>query len=541
MRTLTEPTAQDLERYLPSITQIVAELDVESGAPDMMDLLRRYPRENGESFNKPYLSRAYRHLCADGTFDYSSRVAKKLKVKKVRTISGVAPVTVLTKPFPCPGECVFCPTDHRMPKSYLPDEPGAMRALRHEFDPYEQVKNRIRSFYMNGHNTDKVELLILGGTWSSYAKSYQSWFLQRCFDAMNEVDSESLEEAHKINETAKHRNVGVVIETRPDHITPAEVRRLRTLGVTKVQMGAQTFNDRVLEMNRRGHSADDTRNAVALLRAAGFKIVLHWMPNLLGATPETDREDIDHFFGEEGTHPDELKFYPCSLLKNADLYAYWQRGEWHPYTDEELIELAIDSKVRVPKYCRINRVFREIPKPNIVVGCTQGNLRQVVQAEMKKRGLSCSCIRCREIGWGTDISGPMELSVKDYKTAHSQEKYLSYETSEGRLAGYLRLSLPEVANEAAGVSLGIPELEGAALVREVHVYGPALALGTPGSGKAVQHMGFGKQLLAEAEGHASAAGFSKMAIIASVGTRGYYARRGYKLEGTYMVRSLPVS
>ena len=538
MRTLNEPTLAELEQFLPSIREIVRELDVESGAPNMMDLLRRYPKAHGESFNKPYLSRAYRQLCAQGAFEYSHRVAKRFQVKKVRTISGVAPVTVLTKPFPCPGECVFCPTDHRMPKSYLPDEPGAMRALRHEFDPYEQVSNRIRSFHMNGHNTDKIELLILGGTWSSYKKSYQRWFLQRCFDAMNGVDSESLEHAHRINESAQHRNVGIVIETRPDHVNPAEVRRLRQLGVTKVQMGAQTFDEDVLELNKRGHTAEETRMAVALLRSAGFKVVLHWMPNLLGATLESDREDIDHFFGDDGAHPDELKFYPCSLLKNADLYQYWQRGEWEPYSDEEIIELAIESKSRVPKYCRINRVFREIPKPNIVVGCTQGNLRQVVQAEMKERGLQCDCIRCREIGWGTDISGPMELHCLDYETRFSREKYLSFDTSEGRLAGYLRLSLPVPSSTGRELSAAIPELEGAALVREVHVYGPALALGDSSQGNAVQHMGLGRRLLAEAERIALDSGYRRLAIIASVGTRGYYGRRGYELDGTYMVRDL---
>ena len=322
------------------------------------------------------------------------------------------------------------------------------------------------------------------------------------------------------------------------HMNPEEVRRLRSLGVTKVQMGAQTFDDRVLELNRRGHSADDTRRAVALLRAAGFKVVLHWMPNLLGATPESDLQDFDQLYGTEGANPDEFKLYPCSLLKNADLYAYWQRGEWHPYSDEELIELAVACKAKVPRYSRINRVFREIPAPNIVVGCTQGNLRQVVQREMRKRGLSCECVRCREIGWDADPGADFNYREVPYDTRYSRERFLSFETESGTLAGYLRLSLPNREGDGDVISVGIPEIEGAALVREVHVYGPALALGGEGNGQAVQHRGFGRRLLAEAERCAKDEGYNTLAIIASVGTRQYYGSRGYNLEGTYMVRQL---
>jgi elongator complex protein 3 len=221
-------------------------------------------------------------------------------MKPMRTLSGVTTVTVLTKPYPCPGKCIFCPTDVRMPKSYLPDEPGAMRALEHKFDPYEQVHNRLRALTNLGHPTDKIELLILGGTWSSYRRDYQEWFVTRCFDAMNELDrkeeppgqwntalsGDDSSEVHTFNETAIHRNVGLVIETRPDEINPDEIKWLRHLGVTKVQMGAQSFDDHILEINKRGHDVESTRKATALLRAAGFKIVLHWMPNLLGATPK---------------------------------------------------------------------------------------------------------------------------------------------------------------------------------------------------------------------------------------------------------------
>jgi elongator complex protein 3 len=267
-------------------------------------------------------------------------------MKPVRTLSGVTTVTVLTKPYPCPANCIFCPTDVRMPKSYLPDEPGARRGLEHDYDPFKQVNARIGALEAVGHPIDKIELLILGGTWSAYRRDYQQAFIQRCFDAMNGRESASLEEAQQVNENASSRNVGLVIETRPDEITPKELAWLRKLGVTKVQMGAQSLDDRILELNCRGHTVADTHQAVALLRAAGFKIVLHWMPNLLGATPDSDRADFPHLW--QDLCPDEIKIYPTQLLANAELYHYWQRGEYTPYTTPELLGLLADIKPTIP-------------------------------------------------------------------------------------------------------------------------------------------------------------------------------------------------
>ncbi len=294
-------------------------------------------------------------------------------MKPIRTLSGVTTVTVLTKPYPCPGKCIFCPTDVRMPKSYLPDEPGARRGLEHDFDPYGQVASRLQALEAVGHPTDKVELLILGGSWCAYRRDYHEWYLKRCFEALNGVESASLEEAQTINETADKRNVGLVIETRPLDITPEELTWLRRLGVTKVQMGAQSMDDRILELNQRGHTVADTQRAVALLRAAGFKVVLHWMPNLLGASLDSDREDFTHLWDD--LCPDEIKIYPTQLLANSDLHAYWQRGEYTPYTTEELIELIADVKPTIPRYCRVNRVVRDIPSVNVVEGNKRTSLR----------------------------------------------------------------------------------------------------------------------------------------------------------------------
>ena len=302
---------------------------------DLARLLRRYPRANGQ-FSKDQLVAAYHHFCETGQLRFDPEVLRRLQMKPTRTLSGVATVTVLTKPFPCPGECIFCPTDVRMPKSYLHDEPGAIRAEYHGFDPYTTTLSRLRALRNIGHATDKIELLILGGTWSYYPADYQAWFVQRCLDALNGVESASLEEAQRLNETAAQRNVGLVIETRPDYIDAAEVRRLRRLGVTKVQLGAQSCDDRILELNKRGHTVEQTRQAVTLLRAAGFKIQLHWMPNLLGATPESDRVDYQRLWSDPGLRPDELKIYPNALVREAELVQWYDRGEFTPYTDERV-------------------------------------------------------------------------------------------------------------------------------------------------------------------------------------------------------------
>src|SRR5512143_1611105 len=445
-----------------------------------------------------------------------ARWLEGLRMKPVRTLSGVTTVTVLTKPYPCPGKCIFCPTDVRMPKSYLADEPGAMRGLEHDFDPDAQVSSRLQALETLGHPTDKIELLILGGTWSSYRRDYQEWFVKRCFDALNGVASGThepepvrngvsaesgaeLDGVQAINEAAPHRNVGLVIETRPDEITPDELRWLRHLGVTKVQMGAQSLDDHILDLNKRGHDAERTRRACALLRAAGFKIVLHWMPNLLGATPESDRTDFARLWND--FCPDEIKIYPNQLLANAELYEYWQRGEFKPYTTEELIDLIADVKPTIPRYCRVNRVIRDIPSTNVVEGNRRTSLRQDVHDEMKRRGTSCQCIRCREVRARTVQTRSLRLDDMIYPAGSAQEHFISFVTPDDQLAGFVRLSLPGEDSPQTGIQ----DLDGAALIREVHVYGQSLPVGAEKKG-AAQHVGLGTRLLEEAESIARAKG-----------------------------------
>jgi elongator complex protein 3 len=506
--------------------------DIRAGTP-VFDALRRHPAddEGGGYLGKQLLVAAYRQLVESGEWAEDPALLTRIRLKPMRSLSGVSVVTVLTKPYPCPGKCVFCPTDVRMPKSYLPDEPGAMRALQHQFDPYAQVRSRLDALEAVGHPSDKIEFLILGGTWSSYKREYQEEFILRMFEALNDVRSSSIEEAHHINENAAHRNVGLAIETRPDNINTDEIAWLRHLGVTKVQLGAQSFNDRVLELNKRGHNAAETKRAVDLLRAAGFKIVLHLMPNLMGATPQTDREDFEKLW--QGYCPDELKIYPTQLLENAELYLHWQRGEYKPYTTEQLVELLADLKATIPDYCRVNRVIRDIPSTNVVEGNKRTSLRMDVHERMHARGQRCRCIRCREVkGKAVDVE---TLQLKDvaYITDFAEEHFLSFVTPEDKLAGFLRLSLPC----GGSPDTGLADLKDAALVREVHVYGQSLEVGAAQQG-AAQHIGLGTRLLEEAEKLARREDYSRMAIIAAVGTRNYYAGRGYTRGETYMVKEL---
>jgi elongator complex protein 3 len=525
----------------------------------VFDAIRRHPLPDGEGFlGKSILVEAYRQLVAQGEWKANPGLLAKIRLKPMRTLSGVTTVTVLTKPYPCPGQCIFCPDDARMPKSYLPDEPGAMRALHHQFDPYEQVAARINTLHTVGHPTDKIELLILGGTWSSYPAKYQEWFIKRCFEAMNEkdlLDQGSSEILHKLddpdpakavkdhsdllplkelqhkNELAAHRNVGLVIETRPDHVNPKELAWLRYLGVTKIQMGVQSLDDQILTLNQRGHTVEDTILAVALLRAAGFKIVLHWMPNLFGANPDSDKADFNRLW--ELLAPDEIKIYPTQLLEHTELHKLWRTGAYETYTTEELVALITDIKPTIPRYCRVNRVIRDIPSTHVVEGNKRTSLRQDIHRELERRGEHCKCIRCREVRGRTIEPDDLQLNDLIYHTGGAEEHFISWDTPDDRLVGFIRLSLPGRDSPQTGMA----DLKGAAIIREVHVYGQSLQVGESKDG-AAQHAGLGTQLLEEAEELARSYGYQHIAVIAAVGTRQYYLERGYERGQYYLVKDI---
>jgi elongator complex protein 3 len=526
--------------YSPAeLAQALAILEELKGDVDLNTAQRAHPKPDGGGFiPKHALVAVYNQMVASGAWHEDESLLAKIRMKPTRTLSGVTTVTVLTGYHPCPGECIFCPQEDQLPKSYLSEEPGAKRGVENAFDPYLQVSNRIRALESVGHPTDKIELLILGGSFSAYPQAYQVWFVQRCFDAMNAVDvdpsagSETLEEAQARNVHAVHRNVGLVIETRPDLVNRAALAWYRHLGVTKVQLGAQSLDDRILELNKRGHTAQETLDAVALLRAGGFKIVLHWMPNLLGATPSSDREDFTRLWGHGAYCPDEIKIYPCQLLEGTQLYQYWQRGDYQPYTEGVLLDLIADIKTQVPRYCRINRIIRDIPSTYVVAGNKNTSLRQDVQREMRGRGTRCECIRCREIRRKQVTVEAVHLNNLVYHPAYAEEHFLSFDTTDDHLAGFLRLSLPENTH-----TTGIADLTNAAIIREVHVYGQSLELGEERTGIA-QHSGLGKRLIEKAEQVAMERGYQKMAVIAAVGTQAYYAQRGYDVGESYMVKSL---
>ncbi len=520
-------------QYTPQMLQQACQVleDVRRGVK-VDRALRLHPSPEGGYLAKHVLVAAYHQLTESGEWDPEPGVLSRIRMKPVRTLSGVTTVTVLTKPYPCPGKCIFCPTDERLPKSYLPDEPGARRGVEHHFDPFGQVESRLQALQAVGHPIDKVELLILGGSWCAYQKEYQEWFVRRCFDAMNGVDSTSLEQAQALNEGATSRNVGLSIETRPTDIKPKTLANLRRLGVTKLQIGVQSLDDHILERNQRGHTVADTRQAVALLRAAGFKIVLHWMPNLLGATPESDRVDFARLWDD--LCPDELKIYPTQLLANAELYEYWQRGDYTPYTTEELIALIADIKPSIPRYCRVNRVIRDIPSENVVAGNKRTSLRLDVQQELARRGTPCQCIRCREVGKSQVDVADLHLDDLVYQAGGAEEHFLSFVTPDDRLAGFLRLSLPGKDSPATGMA----DLQGAAIIREVHVFGQSLEVGAEQLG-AAQHSGLGTQLLHHAEAIATQHGFRRMAIISAVGTRQYYLERGFQRGELYLIKNIP--
>jgi len=486
--------------------------------------------------NEALLAR-YRQDLRLGCRQPQKTVERILQLNRIRSQSGIATVTVITKPYACPGRCVYCPTEARAPKSYLTNEPAVMRALRNDYDPFRQTTSRLQALHATGHATDKIELIIKGGTWSFYPEAYQEWFIQRCVDAATlfgdpaQASSAGLEDAQRRNEAARSRIIGLTVETRPDYVTGEELWRLRRLGVTRVELGVQSLEDRILELTARDHTTAEVRTATRLLRDAGFKVAYHLMPNLPGASPDDDRRTFEQLFEDPAYRPDAIKIYPCVVIETAELYRWWQQGGYQPYDDDTLVSLLMDLKRMVPPYVRIERVIRDIPSPSIVAGCRVTNLRQEVHRRMREQGLRCRCIRCREV---RDIAGgTYQLVRRDYEASGGREIFLSIEDpAADRLASLLRLRLP-----GGGTALR-PCLEGAALIRELHTYGPHVPLHGRHD-EAAQHRGFGRRLLAEAERVArEELGCRQVAVIAGVGVREYYRKLGYALRDTYMVKAL---
>ncbi|MCK4634898.1 MAG: tRNA uridine(34) 5-carboxymethylaminomethyl modification radical SAM/GNAT enzyme Elp3 [Candidatus Aenigmarchaeota archaeon] len=452
-------------------------------------------------------------------------VLKKLQRKPSRTLSGVSIVAVMTSPQECPhGTCVYCPKNPDVPQSYADNEPAVMRGLRLNFDPYKQTQTRLRQLEIIGHPTDKVELIIMGGTFTGRDVPYQENFVKRCFDAMNGKESKTLEEAKTKNEKAKHRCVGLTIETRPDYMKMGDINRILDYGATRVELGVQNPDDMIYREMKRGHYVRDVVESTRLLKDSGFKVCYHLMPNLPGSDLEKDLKMFRVIFDNPDYRPDMLKIYPTLVLKNSELEKLWRKGEYEPYSDKELIDLLCRIKKELPPYVRIMRLQRDVPVQEIVAGCKNSNLRQIVQEEMKKRKWECNCIRCREAGHKKS-AGDFEFRKLEYEASCGREFFLSYENDA--LAGILRLRFPFKPFR--------PELKNSAIVRELHVYGAEAPLGEKGK---VQHKGYGGKLLKKAEKLSRSMGMKKIAVISGVGVREYYRKKGYILEGTYMCKKL---
>lgn len=543
------------------------------------------------------------------TSELEERFIRSVRMKPRRTASGVATITVITRPHTCSSNCIYCPCDLRMPKSYLANEPACQRAELTFFDPYVQVAARLQALHQMGHSTDKVELIVLGGTWSDYPESYQYWFIKELFRALNEWPDapqhikehlnwytsfglqnseealssfvaeqqaavfddnttynqafhklydtsqphqsawsqmqgtyDELVEQQRVNETAAARVVGLVIETRPDTITPDNLRMFRQLGCTKIQIGIQSTRQEILDANKRQMSVAQIKRAFSLIRLYGFKIHSHLMVNLLGATPEADKQDFKTFVTDPGFLPDEIKLYPCALVSGTQLVQKYQEGAWQPYAKDELVNVLVQDVLATPPYVRISRMIRDISATDILVGNKHTNLRQMVEQELTSEDVA-SCvqeIRFREINQQQVRAAELTLQDFTYTTAVSDEHFLQWVTADNKIAGFCRLSLPHWDKLTAGAcDVSADELlvqPGQAMIRELHVYGQALSLGS--EGMSAQHQGLGQKLLAKASFIAAEAGYTSLNVISSIGTRAYYRAQGFTDAGLYQQKAL---
>ncbi len=535
------------EKILENIVLELANTKYASDLDFVKKLRQVFSTEHLAPTTKANLILVYRQLVKSGRLKNDERINELFTKRAVRTLSGVSVITVLTKPFVCPGKCVYCPTEQGMPKSYLSNEPAAMRAKMNLFDAERQVRMRIQALENNGHLVDKIEILVLGGTWSVYPDQYQHDFIRDCFYAANTFSDEakreklSLVEEQDINETARYKIIGLTLETRPDFIHETEIKKLRILGCTRVQLGVQHTDNKILDFIKRGHSIEQSILATRLLKDAGFKVDHHYMPDLPGSTPAKDLEMFKYVFESVDLQPDQLKIYPCIVNEFAELNKWYQEGRYKPFSEKELLDLLLAVKKIVPPYMRINRLIRDIPEESIIAGNRITNLRQYLQAELKKQGKDCQCLRCREVKSELFDIKSVELVKREYRASCGREWFLSFENHEHtKVYAFLRLRINDKPAENI-----LEELKNASLVRELHVYGKMIPATNDetiddenGAISNTQHLGLGKRLMAEAERITLEQGLNKVAVISGIGVRNYYRKLGYELEGTYVTKNL---
>jgi elongator complex protein 3 len=461
----------------------------------------------------------------------------KLVVRPSKTASGVAVIAVMPMPYGCPhGRCIYCPggVEFNTPLSYTGTEPATKAAQRFGYDPYKQVSSKMEQLQARGHDTGKTEIVIVGGTFPFMPAAYQKEFAKSCFDALNGFASADLHGAILANETAANRCVGITVETKPDYCKEPHIDLMLELGVTRVEIGVQSLRDEVYRIVNRGHTLDDVIRAFSIARDSGYKIVAHMMPGLPGSSPEKDIEDFRRLFEDEAFKPDMLKIYPTLVLGHTGLSSMHERGSYTAYSDEELVRVIAEAKKMIPRWVRIMRVQREIESPDIIAGPKAGNLRQVVLDRLRREGVKCGCIRCRETGLRKRYPESDDVVLKrfDYQASDGREIFLSYESRDGEIIlGFLRLRRVATPHRA--------ELAGSTVVRELHVYGQAVGVGKGELDTSSQHRGYGSKLLKEAERIAAdELGVGKIAVISAVGTRQYYRKLGYVQDGPYVSKVL---
>ena len=446
--------------------------------------------------------------------------------KPMRTMSGVAVVAVMSSPFNCPhGKCAYCPggVANNSPQSYTGKEPAARRAGRNEFDPYRQVADRIKQLTDIGHETDKIDMIIMGGTFTCRDPEYQEWFVRRCFDAMNGTDSGTLQEAQALNEVSEHRCVGLTVETRPDVFDDEQIERAMRLGATRVELGVQILDDEILEKVERGHGVREVIDCTKRCKDHGLKICYHLMPGLPGSSPGHDLDCFRKVFDLPDFRPDMLKFYPTLVVEGTKVLDWWKEGKYSPLTTEQAVDLLCQMKEIVPEYVRIQRIQRDIPVPQITAGIEKSNIRQLVASEMERRGTECRCIRCREVGHrGISLEDPDKVSFKitEYDASGGKEYFVALEY-EDSIVGYVRVRIDD---------------NPAATIRELKVFGKIVSIGE--EGEDWQHRGYGKSLVSEAERIARENGKDAIRVTSGVGVRRYYASLGFRKDLPYMRKDL---
>ena len=482
------------------------------------------------------------------TSDEQERLSHILKRRQTRSISGVSVIAIMTKPFPCPGTCIYCPglesqPDKKAAQSYTGKEPAAMRSIYNNYDSFAQVQSRIQDLKAIGHNVDKIELVIMGGTFLALEPTYQEDFVKGAYEGVINTHTNSFNDTIKLAESSKRRIIGLTIETRPDYCKEVHVDRMLSYGATRVEIGIQTVYNDVYELIKRGHSTKDSIEAIRISKDAGLKINTHIMPNLPTTTYSLDMEMFDELFNNPDYRPDMLKIYPCLVIKGTELYKWWKEGKYSPYSNEELIELIAIAKSKIPPYVRIQRIMRDIPAPLIEAGCNKSNLRQLVQQRLKKLDKKCNCIRCREYGISfrnlesnEELLDNISVHRIDYEASKGEEIFISLENKEKNvLIGYLRLRKPSEYAHRSEIKDGKT-----LLVREIRVVGELVPKDKkPFKKSQIQHLGFGKYLMTNAEKIAvEDYDAEKLAVISGIGARDWFYELGYNLDGPYVSKYL---